>query len=277
MTQTQTTNRLTSYFSHPRSDKTFIPFLVIGDPNPEVFLNLVKAIEPYADILEFGIPFSDPIADGPVIQSANQRALQNGITLEKSFDLLRTIRSFTEKPMVILTYANIIGLEPNRHSTIKRLADAGVDAIIAADVPIEEADPFLADLHAVGMEQIFLVAPTTTESRLQQIVTKALGFLYLVSVKGTTGTRDAVRTETQSTISRITSALQKASVSLPVCVGFGLSKPEHVREVLSLGADGAIVGSAIIKFIEDLSLEPLNMIHRITEYIQIMKDATKSI
>jgi len=257
-----------------RQEKAFIPFLVIGDPDPDIFLDIVRGVEPNADIIELGIPFSDPIADGPVIQVANQRALSAGVAFSSSFALIEKIRELTEKPIVILTYANILGVDEQRRETLERFANTGVNGIIAADVPIEESSDLLQEMHAVGMDLIFLAAPTTREERLAKIIEAARGFLYIISVKGVTGARDTLLEETANTISRIANARGTAG-TIPLCVGFGISKPAHITEVLNLGADGVIVGSAIVQIIEDNLADPSLMVEKIVEFVRDMKNATK--
>lgn len=258
-------------------EHAFIPFLVVGDPTPDLFIQLIKAIEPFSDVIELGIPFSDPIADGPVIQNANQRVLSQGISVNKVIELIGQVRSLTVRPIVLLTYANVIGVtETSRNEMLSALAKAGVDGIIIADVPTEESFPFKQDLNKVGMDLIYLAAPTTKATRLEKIAENACGYLYLVSVKGTTGARTAVLEETAETIRRVTSALKaRKGIKIPVCVGFGISTPDHVKEILKLGADGAIVGSAIIKIIENLREKPTQMLQTISKFVQEMKNATK--
>lgn len=252
----------------------FIPFLVLGDPNPKLFLKLVQTIEPYADFIELGIPFSDPIADGPTILSANQRALQNGSNFTSSFSLIQEVRKLTIKPIILLTYGNILGVEPHRKSTLEKFAQSGINGIIAADIPIEEAPDLLIEAQEVGIEIIFLVTPTTHDDRLNAIVEKAQGFLYLVAVKGITGARDIILKETSYTIRRITSSLGKDR-KLPIFVGFGISKSGHVQEIINMGADGVIIGSALIKRIEDNLENSATMLKQIEEYVRQIKNATK--
>ena len=260
-----------------RGEKAFIPFLTIGDPSPAVFLEMVNRIEPCADIIELGIPFSDPMADGPVIQRANGRALKEGVTLGSSFDLIRKIRAFTKKPIVLLTYANILGVDELLSQTLKKFADCGVDGIIAADVPLEESEELVREAEKVGVDIIFLATPTTSSERLKKIVAVGRGFLYLVAVKGVTGARDTIMDETASTIKRITTTLaeQQTEKKLPVLVGFGISTPSHVREVIRLGADGAIVGSAIIKIIEQHNGSSATLFDKVMQLVKQLKAATK--
>lgn len=262
-----------------KNEKAFVPFLVIGDPTPELFMEIIQTVEPYADIIELGIPFSDPLADGPVIQTADVRALKAGSNLGTSFESIRQIRHRTSKPIVILTYANIIGIDNDRLVTLKKFAEAGVNGIIIADVPVEESEDYAQDMAQVGIDLIYLVTPTTDNIRLQKIAELARGFLYLVSVKGITGARETLIDETTQTIKRITQHLQNSKTSakenIPVCVGFGISTPDHVRNISNLGADGVIVGSALISRIEKNLENPQIMLREIDFFMKTMKDATK--
>ncbi|MBD3350596.1 MAG: tryptophan synthase subunit alpha [Candidatus Lokiarchaeota archaeon] len=258
-----------------KREKAFIPFFVVGDPNPEDFLKIISEIEPIVDIIELGIPFSDPIADGPVIQEANKRAFYSGMNYNKALKLIAKIRQKSEKPIVILTYANVIGVGQRMNQTIKDLSEVGVDGIIAADIPIEEASPILNAVEPYEMDIIFLITPNTTVNRLSKILDIASGFLYLVAVRGVTGTRDAVLKETTETIESITSIIGEDR-DIPICVGFGISKPKHVKKIVGLGADGVIVGSAIIRLIRENLDNTELMIKSIKNFILEMRKATRS-
>ncbi len=257
-----------------KNDSPFIPFLVIGDPNPELFLEIIRTIEPYSDYIELGIPFSDPIADGPTILTANQRALKKGSNLSNSFYLIKEVRKITTKPIILLTYANILGVEPYRKETLEKFALSGINGIIVADIPIEESSELLIEAQMVGIDIIFLVTPATHEKRLREIVKKAQGFLYLVSINGITGVRNALMEETSSTIKRITSTLG-INRKIPIFVGFGISQPSHIQEIISMGADGVIVGSALIKRIEENLENPKKMLIEIEKFVCCMKNSTK--
>lgn len=270
-------NRLDQAFEKMREagEKAFIPFLVTGDPDPATFSRLFDCIEPHADIIELGIPYTDPIADGPVIQAADARALASGTTFSRALDLIARVRERTDKPIVILTYANVIGVDSAMMTdTLARFSDAGVDGIIVADVPIEEARQLIPAVEQSGMALISLVAPTTTDERLKMIVKNARSFLYLVAVKGVTGARAMILDETKTLIKRVVKILGKAR-NVPVCVGFGISKPEHVQEIIKLGADGVIVGSAIIDIIGQNAEDLDKMIGLVDDYVNTMKDATR--
>jgi tryptophan synthase alpha chain len=257
-----------------KGEKAFIPFLVIGDPDPETFLRIVKSIEPNCDILELGIPYTDPIADGPTIQSANGRAFQSGMNFSKACDLIKKIRSMTDKPIVILTYANVIGVD-RMEQTLSKLSEVGVDGIVVADIPLEESGEILSKMKNYNMDFIFLIAPTTISERLHKIAKIAQGFLYLVAVKGVTGSRTDVQEETVQTIKRVKVELGN-DFGIPFYVGFGISKPEHVKKILSLGSDGVIVGSAIIRKIEENLEDKDKMIEKIANFTFELKKATKT-
>lgn len=236
-----------------KNNKYFMPFLVAGDPNLSQFKRLALAIEPFLDILEIGIPFSDPIADGPTVQEANVRAFQAGIDTESALNAIKEIRENTEKPIVILTYYNILiqGAESVKASldkTFQRLKKSGVDGVVIGDLPIEEANLTLKMCEKYDICLIFLIAPSTTEKRMKRILEKARGFVYLISVMGVTGARDEIAEITKNTIQDVQEKIKKP---LPVLVGFGISKPIHARDLINAGADGIIIGSAIIKIIEN--------------------------
>jgi tryptophan synthase alpha chain len=247
-------NRLIQLFSDEKEThkKFFMPFLVAGDPNIDEFKILVENIEPYLDILEIGVPFSDPIADGPTIQEANVRAFDAGINTKIALEAIKDIRTKTEKPIVILTYYNILiqgadTIEESLDKTFKNLKLCGVDGIVVGDLPIEEAELALKVCEKYNICLIFLIAPSTTEERLERILKVAKGFIYLISVMGVTGARDTVAQITKDSIMRMK---QKTEKVLPVFVGFGISKPEHVSTIIDAGADGVIIGSAMVNIIK---------------------------
>ncbi len=247
-------NRIIKLFEndHDNKFKYFMPFLTAGDPNIDQFKKLVKVIEPHLDILEIGVPFSDPIADGPTIQEANQRAFEAGINTKVALEAIKEIRTETEKPIVILTYYNILiqgaeTIEKSLDMTFKALKESGVDGIVIGDLPIEEADLTLKVCEKHDICLIFLIAPSTTEERLEKILKVAKGFIYLISVMGVTGARESVAQITKDTIKRVKSKIKQV---LPVFVGFGISRPEHATAIINAGADGIIIGSAVINIIK---------------------------
>jgi len=248
-------NRILELFTNRKNkiEKFFMPFLVAGDPNIEVFKKIALLIEPYADILEIGIPFSDPIADGPTIQEANVRAFNAGINTKLALEAIKEIRTKTNKPIVVLTYYNILiqgaeTIEDSLDKTFKSLKESGVDGIVIGDLPVEEASLTLNVCEKYNICLIFLIAPSTTEDRLKKILKKAKGFIYLISVMGVTGTRNTVAEITKNTIKEIK---QKTDIMLPIFVGFGISKPDHAITIINAGADGVIIGSAIVNIIKE--------------------------
>ncbi len=272
------TNRLVKLFKDRKGWKVFMPFLVAGDPNVDVFKKLVLAIEPHADILEIGIPFSDPIADGPTIQEANVRAFNAGINTKVALEAIKEIRTKTQKPIVILTYYNILiqgadTIESSLDKTFKKLKDSGVDGLVVADLPVEEAGLSLKYCNKYDLNLIFLVAPSTTDARLENILKASRGFIYLVSVMGITGARDTVAQITKDTLNRIKI---KTNKRIPILVGFGISKPEHAATIVKEGADGVIIGSAIVKIVENNISDFSKMEKEIVEFCTNIKSAIKS-
>lgn len=269
-------NRLLSLFNDEKkkNEKFFMPFLVAGDPSIEQFKVLVERIEPYVDILEIGVPFSDPIADGPTIQEANVRAFKAGINTKVALDAIKDIRAKTEKPIVILTYYNILiqgadTIEESLDKTFGRLKECGVDGIVVGDLPIEEADLALKVCKKYDICLIFLIAPSTTEERLEKILKVARGFIYLISVMGVTGARDSVAQITKDTIKRMKVKTQEV---LPVFVGFGISKPEHASTIVDAGADGVIIGSAMVNIVKKNLGDSGKMESEMVEFVSSIKD-----
>ena len=223
-----------------KNGKAFIPFVTCGDPDLETTGKIVREMAANgADIIELGIPFSDPTAEGPVIQGANIRALAGGVTTDKIFDFVRALRKDVTVPLVFMTYANVVfsyGIE----RFAKTCAEVGIDGLILPDVPFEEKEEFAPVFRANGVDFISLIAPTS-ENRVAEIAKNAEGFLYLVSSLGVTGERAEIRTDLGQIIANI-----RANSSIPVAVGFGISTPEQAAEMAAI-SDGAIVGSAIVK------------------------------
>lgn len=224
--------------------KAFIPFITCGDPSLEVTEELVLALEAAgADLIELGIPFSDPTAEGPVIQGANLRALRQGVTTDDIFDFLLNLRKKTQLPLAFMTYANVV-FSYGTERFLKRAAEGGLDALILPDVPFEEKAEFADACRAQDIDFISLIAPSS-EARISQIAREAEGFIYCVSSLGVTG----VRSEIQSDIAGMVQRVREVS-RLPVAVGFGISTPEQAAEMAAL-SDGAIVGSALVKLCEE--------------------------
>ena len=238
-------DRLATVFARTRSENraAFVAYLCAGDPDFATSLALCRAaLGAGVDILELGVPFSDPVADGPTNQQAAQRALEAGMTGERVLELVREIRRFSEAPIVFYTYYNLIfahGME----ESIRRAKEAGVDALLALDLPPEEAGEYLALCQRHGMKTVFIVAPTTPDARLPIICAAATGFIYYVSREGVTGARSDLAGNIPAAVDRI-----QARTNQPVVVGFGISTREQVRQVAG-AADGVVVGSALVNVI----------------------------
>ncbi|MBR6381750.1 MAG: tryptophan synthase subunit alpha, partial [Lachnospiraceae bacterium] len=247
--------------------KAFIPFITCGDPDPETtkkcVLEMVKA---GADLIELGIPFSDPTAEGPVIQQANVRALSGGMTTDRVFDLVRELRAETDVPMVFMTYANVV-FSYGAERFMKTCSETGMDGIILPDLPYEEKEEFLPAAHAYGIDLISLIAPTS-QDRIARIAADAEGFLYIVSSLGVTGTRSEIKTDLASIVATV-----RANTDLPCAIGFGISTPEQAAKMAAV-SDGAIVGSAIIKLLEQYGKEAPE---HVGAYVRSMKDAVRGV
>jgi tryptophan synthase alpha chain len=255
-------NRIKNAF---QNGKAFIGFVTGGDPNiektKEFVLEMIKA---GADLVEIGIPFSDPIAEGPVIQEANNRALDSGTTVEKLFNLVADLRKETETPFVFLTYLNPV-FHYEYDAFFKKCASVGLDGIIIPDLPFEEQAPVREAAGRHGIDLISLIAPTS-EARIKEIAKAAAGFIYLVSSMGVTGIRSEITTDLPS----ITAAI-KSVTSVPVAIGFGIHTPQQAAEMSHI-ADGVIVGSAIVKIAAEYGTEAGQHIY---SYVKSLKDAIK--
>jgi len=253
-----------------RKEKAFIPFFVIGDPDYGQSMEAVRAaLKAGADILELGIGYSDPIADGPSIQAADLRALRAGSTVDGCLRFIREVRSFSEAPIGLLVYYNLI-LQRGVDRFCREAAEAGLDGILAADVPVEEAGPLIRACRTHGIDPIFMVTPTITEARLERILRHARGFLYLVALLGVTGARGDLHPDILRLLERV-----RARTDLPLCAGFGISRPEHVRTLAACGADGAIVGSAIVDIIARNLGRGRKTAREVADYVRAMKAATR--
>ena len=222
-----------------------IPFFVIGDPDFDTSLRIVKtAIDAGADILELGIPFSDPIADGPTIQKADIRAMKSGINISKALDFIRQVKEYRDIPIGLLMYYNLV----YQYGTEKFFSDfnkAGVNSVLIADLSIDDADEIVGPAASAGLDTVFMVTPITKPERMEKIASLTTGFIYTVSVLGVTGSRDKL----SGTVDGLISKLKKLT-NVPVCVGFGISSPQHAATVARAGADGVIIGSKIVGLIE---------------------------
>ncbi|MDQ7787162.1 MAG: tryptophan synthase subunit alpha [Thermodesulfovibrionales bacterium] len=221
--------------------KAFIPYIMAGDPSLDATKEIVFLFEECrADIVELGVPFSDPLADGPTIQQAAERALQNGVTLRKVIALVEDLRKATQIPLILMTYFNPV-MKYGVENFVRDAAHAGVDGVIIPDLPPDEAADFLNLTNPASLNVIFLLAPTSTDERIKKVARASRGFIYYVSITGITGGTLLLNSSFHTSISRI-----KHFTNKPVAVGFGVSAPEEAAEVAQL-ADGVIVGSAIIK------------------------------
>ena len=246
--------------------KAFIAFITCGDPDLETTAAIVReAVRNGADLIELGIPFSDPTAEGPVIQGANIRALAGGVTTDKIFALVAELRKDIAVPMVFMTYANVV-FSYGQDRFISRCRDVGIDGLILPDLPYEEKEEFLGDCRQYGVDLISLIAPTS-ENRISMIAREAEGFIYVVSSLGVTGTRSEITTDLASIVKMI-----RENSSAPCAIGFGISTPEQAKKMAGL-SDGAIVGSAIIKIMEKYGRDCPKYVG---EYVKSMKDAIRN-
>lgn len=245
--------------------KAFIAFVTCGDPDLATTASVVReAVKNGADLIELGIPFSDPTAEGPTIQGANLRALNGGVTTDKIFGLVKELRRDVKAPMVFMTYVNVV-FSYGAERFISCCKDIGIDGLILPDLPFEEKEEFLPVCRKYGVDLISLIAPTS-ENRIAMIAKEAEGFLYVVSSLGVTGTRSEIKTDLSSIIDVV-----RQNTDIPCAVGFGISTPEQARKMADI-SDGAIVGSAIIKIIEKYGQ---NSPKYVGEYVKTMKDALK--
>lgn len=245
--------------------KAFIPFITCGDPTLEVTEEIVYAmVEAGADLIELGIPFSDPTAEGPVIQGANIRALAGGVTTDKVFDLVRKLRKKVTIPMVFMTYANVV-FSYGAEKFISICKEIGIDGLILPDIPFEEKDEFDGICKKYGLDLISLIAPTSHD-RISMIAAEATGFVYCVSSLGVTGTRTEITTDIGAMVN-----LVKQAKDIPCAIGFGISTPEQAKKMAEK-SDGVIVGSAIIKICAQYGKD---CVPYVKEYVKSMKDAIR--
>ena len=245
--------------------KAFIPFITCGDPDLATTEQLVYAMEEAgASLIELGIPFSDPTAEGPVIQGANLRALSGGVTTDSIFEMVERIRRRTQIPLVFMTYANVV-FSYGTEKFIRRAAECGMDGLILPDVPFEEKEEFAPVCETYGLDFISLIAPTSHE-RIRMIAEKASGFVYCVSSLGVTGTRSAITTDIGSMVS-----LVRKYTEVPCAVGFGISTPEQAAKI-GADCDGVIVGSAIVKLCAKYGKD---CVPHVAQYVKEMTDSLK--
>jgi tryptophan synthase alpha chain len=247
-----------------RNGKAFIAFITCGDPDLDTTAALVRAMaQNGADLIELGIPFSDPTAEGPVIQAANERALTQGVTTDRIFDMVRDLRRDVSVPLAFMTYANVVfsyGIE----RFLTTAAEVGMDGLILPDVPYEEKEEFAPACRAAGIDWISLIAPTS-QGRITKIAGEAQGFVYCVSSLGVTGTRSRISTD----IGAMVRLVREANPHIPCAVGFGVSTPEQAAAMAN-NADGVIVGSAIVKLVAQYGRDA---VPHVAQYIRSMKAA----
>ncbi|MBN2138283.1 MAG: tryptophan synthase subunit alpha [Sedimentisphaerales bacterium] len=245
-----------------------IPFFVVGDPDFDTSLEVVKtAIDAGADILELGIAFSDPIADGPTIQKADIRAARAGMTMARALDFIRQVKAHKDVPIGLLMYYNLIyqyGIE----RFFADFHEAGVNSVLVADLSIDDVGEIEEPAKAAGLDTVFMVTPVTAPDRMKLIASKTTGFIYTVSVLGVTGSRDNLSDTVQDLVSEL-----KKLTDVPVCVGFGISKPEHAAAIASAGADGIIIGSKVVGLIEANLQNKEKMLSEIATFLTEVKTA----
>jgi tryptophan synthase alpha chain len=255
-------------YLHKIHERALIPYVTAGDPDLEMTKRLVREmVRRGGDIIEIGVPFSDPLADGPIIQRASQRALQRGTTLRKILQTVSELRHEVDVPLVLMTYYNPV-FRYDEEAFVADALDAGVDGIIVPDLPPEEGQSLMELTTDTPLDMIFLAAPTSTSARLALISEASRGFVYYVSRLGTTGVRDQLADDLRLMLEQL-----RTSTSKPITVGFGVSTPEHVRLVAEL-ADGVVVASAILKLMEDLG-DRADRLEHVGDFVAALKAATR--
>ncbi|MFN9649036.1 MAG: tryptophan synthase subunit alpha [Pseudanabaena sp.] len=249
-----------------RGQAALIPFITAGDPNLETTAKALRILDQNgADLIELGVPYSDPLADGPVIQAAATRALQNGTTLDKVLDIVREVAPELRSPIILFTYYNPI-LNIGVKKFLQKICDAGVRGLVVPDLPLEESHVLLEPSTQAGIEVILLIAPTSPAERFAAIAEKSQGFIYVVSATGVTGVRTEVAKGVKTMIDQLKEITDK-----PIAVGFGISQPEHAKQVIDWNADGAIVGSAMVKKLA----EPDGGLYEIAELCKTLKQSIR--
>lgn len=249
-----------------KNGKAFIPFITCGDPSLDTTVEIVKEmVRNGADIVELGIPFSDPTAEGPVIQDASLRALNAGTTTDKIFDMVVTLRESVTIPLVFMTYANVV-YSYGTEKFVKKAAEVGIDGIILPDVPFEEKEDFAPICKEYGLDLISLIAPTSHE-RIKTIASHADGFVYVVSSLGVTGVRNEITTDIASMVKLV----REANPDIPCAIGFGISNPESAKKMAAV-SDGVIIGSAIVKII---AANGKNSAKPVGEFVKSIVDAIR--
>jgi len=273
-TQSREINRIDKKFRKLKStnQKALICYVVAGYPDIRTSQDIITSlINGGADIIEIGIPFSDPIADGSTIQDAIQNSLTSGTTPDMCLELASRIRkTFPDIPLIIMTYSNIL-FRKGYIQFAQQAKESGIDGFIIPDIPIEEAKEYLDSVKRIGISTIFLVSPNTSEKRLKIISKICTGFLYVISIYGITGERKGFDEYTIESIKRVKKVIVD---NLPLAVGFGISNPQHVRYMIDAGADGAIIGSAIIKKIKEIENKEL-LLNTLNRFAHEMKNSCK--
>ena len=245
-----------------------IPFFVIGDPDFDTSLSVVKtAVDSGADVLELGIPFSDPIADGPTIQKADIRSLSSGMNMTKALDFIKKIKDYRDIPIGLLMYYNLI-FQYGAEKFFSDFHRAGVNSVLVADLSIDDADEIISPATSAGLDTVFMVTPNTATERMKLIASRTTGFIYTVSLLGVTGSRESL----SGSVGALVDGLKKVT-QVPICVGFGIGKPEHAATVASAGADGVIIGSRIVQMVEDNLGDERKMLADISGFIHEVKTA----
>ena len=261
-------SRLTATFDALRKARRpgLVTFTTAADPDIPRSADILRALDRAgADVLEVGVPFSDPLADGPVIQRATERALAAGGNLRATLEIIRKVRSDVQAPIVVFSYANPL-LRMGTAEFARQASAAGVDGVLALDLPIEEAGAFQHTMDDAGLDTIFLLSPTTTDERIRKAAKLGRGFLYGISRRGVTGARDQVAAGAEAMVRR-----SRAFTSMPIALGFGISRPEHVAEVGGY-ADAAVVGSALVSLIAKESGSP-QLVERVEQYVRSLRAA----
>ena len=264
-----TAGRLTETFERLRGGPVrrrggLVTYVTAGDPDGARSEQILVALDDAgADVMEVGVPFSDPVADGPVIQRATERALAGGMTLRGTLDMIARVRPSLRAPIVLFTYANpVIRMEARTFA--RAAADAGVDGVLILDYPIEEAAPLRDPLIDAGIDPIFLISPTTTDARIRAAAQYGRGFLYVISRLGVTGMRDALAPDAEALVCRV-----RTFTELPVALGFGISRPDHVAAACGV-ADAAVVGSGLVQVIADHGGAP-DLTRRVGDYVRWLR------
>jgi tryptophan synthase alpha chain len=264
-------NRYQTVFSSLKKKKeaAFIPFAVAGDPDLDISEEIFKAyIDGGADILEIGYPFSDPVADGPVNQRSAQRAIASGLNHTSFFSLIKKIRSYSEIPIGLLLYANTVN-HLGYDNFCRRASNAGIDSLLVADMPPEEMYELQKSMQHYSIGRVYIVSELTPPDRIKKICDQVDSFVYVVSRLGTTGVKSDLSDSVASTLDRLKKLTDK-----PLAVGFGISTPDHIKNVIRAGADGAIVGSALVAEIEQSLLKKNNIVTRLKNKVAALKAAT---